>query len=78
MSRDRERISGGGMSIAGRFSLLMTLSLLVVMTAAGFFLLDKSRAALRQANTNYTDEAARLMSNEEMAHATREVLKESR
>lgn len=62
------------MSIAGRFSLLMTLSLLVVMTAAGFFLLDKSRAALRQANIDYTDEAARLMSIEELAHAPRDVL----
>jgi len=63
------------MSIAARFSLLMTLSLLVVMTAAGFFLLDKSRAALRQANTNYADEAARLMSEEERAHSPRETLK---
>ena len=37
------------MSIASRFGLFMALTLLVVMGAAGYLLLDKSRQALTQA-----------------------------
>lgn len=67
MSRGSER-SGGGLSIAGRFSLLMTLALLVVMAAAGFFTLDKSRDALEQAN-RHTLERAVAMTGEEHSAA---------
>ena len=47
MSQRSGQIGGGaGMSIASRFGLIVALTLLVVMSAAGFLLLDKSRQAL--------------------------------
>lgn len=66
MSRGKER-SGGGLSIAGRFSLLMSLSLLVVMSAAGFFTLDKSRDALEQANRNTLEQVVGMTVAEQTA-----------
>jgi serine phosphatase RsbU (regulator of sigma subunit) len=63
VSRSNER-SGGGLSIAGRFSLFMTLALLVVMTAAGFFLLDKSRDALKKATGYLISEGAAMTAAE--------------
>ncbi len=69
MSRGTERTSGG-LSIAGRFTLLMSLALLVVMAAAGFFLLDKSRDALEQGARTVLEDAAGMTQAER--HATRE------
>lgn len=64
MSAAREKRGGGGLSIAGRFSLFMTLALLVVMSAAGFFLLQKSRAAVSQATRGVLNRTAQLTVNE--------------
>lgn len=66
MSRGNER-SGGGLSIAGRFSLFMTLALMVVMTGAGFFLLDKSRDALKKATSYLINEGAAMTAAERAA-----------
>lgn len=55
---------GGGMGIGGRFALWMTLSLLVVMSLAGFFLLEKSRDALGRATRSVLDRSAALTARE--------------
>lgn len=67
MTRGRDRSGGGGLSIASRFSLLMTFALLVVMAAAGYFLLDKSRRALDQSNRHLLNEIARRTVAEDVA-----------
>lgn len=67
MTRDRGR-AGGGLSIAGRFSLFMTIALGVVMLGAAFVLLDKSKNALDQATRNYINEVARLTLEEQKAN----------
>ena len=66
-SREKEKRRGGGLSIGGRFSLFMTLALLVVMSAAGYFLLQKSRDALARANRKFIDETVRLTVREDDA-----------
>ena len=67
MTRARERSGGGGLSIATRFSLLMTFALLLVMAAGGYFLLSKSRRALDQSNRHLLNEIARRTVAEEVA-----------
>lgn len=55
------------MSIAGRFGLFMGLTLLVVMGAGGYLLLDKSREALNQSGRQILSEVAALNAAEAKA-----------
>ena len=68
MSQRSGQIGGGaGMSIASRFGLIVALTLLVVMSAAGYLLLDKSRQALTQAGEQTLSDVAALNAAEAAA-----------
>ena len=67
MEAERQNAGSAGLSIAGRFSLFCGLALLVVMSAAGYFLLDKSRVALEQAGRQTLNTAASYMAAENEA-----------
>ena len=80
MSSGRGTPRGGGLSIAGRFCLWMSTAMLVVMTAAGFFLLDKSRDALGKATTSVLNRAAQLTAEAHRSKASsrRDVVRAAR
>ncbi len=61
------QVTGGGMSIASRFGLLIALTLSIVMGLGGYLLLDKSRKALDQAGHHTLTQIAALNSAEARA-----------